>query len=142
MMQHLIDPVPNICEVRPDLPPGMDAIITNSMAKAPGERYAHAGELTDTLDSLASIDSVMPAKAVKADAREGVEVAAAVLLDEAAAQVEIESGEVEATIPDSAEMRAQRSAAAAPTPPPAPELVAKADEEVKASRRKWIIAFR
>jgi serine/threonine-protein kinase len=140
MMQHLIDPVPDIREVRPDLPPGMESIINHTMAKSPEERYTHASEMIDTLDSLASIDAVPPAAVLAAEAGAYTEGETAVPTEGAADRVEEEVEEIEVTVPDSAEMAAQQAISEpAYIPPPAPEQTAEAETAGRDRSRKWII---
>lgn len=52
MMKHVLDPVPDITAIVPDLPPAMDAIITRAMAKDPKARYATAGEFAAAVVSI------------------------------------------------------------------------------------------
>ncbi|MGB3717399.1 MAG: tetratricopeptide repeat protein [Candidatus Promineifilaceae bacterium] len=52
MMKHIIDPVPNIRQVNPDLPDGIDMIIARTMAKEPDDRFSSASEMTDTLEAV------------------------------------------------------------------------------------------
>jgi predicted ATPase len=42
---HLLDPPPSVSAVRADLPPALDAVVAQALAKADAERYASAGEL-------------------------------------------------------------------------------------------------
>ena len=51
MVMHLNDPIPNILEKRPDLPPEINAIIKKGMAKDRNNRYAKASELAADLRS-------------------------------------------------------------------------------------------
>jgi serine/threonine-protein kinase len=140
MMQHLIDPVPDIREVRPDLPPGIESIITHSMAKAPEERYEHATEMIDTLDSLASIEAVMPAEALGEDAGDAREAVVGLKPDEADPPIKQEIDEIDVTVPDSAEMAAQQAVAeATPMPPATPEPAAQVEAVGGDGRRKWFI---
>ncbi len=74
MMKHIIDPVPAIREVNPDLPEGVDELINRSLAKEPTDRYTTASELTATLESL-SREEVADSLA----AQEGTIVAATVM---------------------------------------------------------------
>lgn len=53
MMKHIMDPIPEIREVKPDLPNGVEEVINRTMAKEPGDRYSSAGELSATLTTLA-----------------------------------------------------------------------------------------
>jgi len=50
--QHINEPVPNICNIRPDLPAGCEAIIARAMAKDPNDRYATASEFAAALTSV------------------------------------------------------------------------------------------
>ena len=52
MMKHVLDPIPDIRQVRPDLPAGVEAVIARTLAKKPDERFASAGEMSDTLFRL------------------------------------------------------------------------------------------
>jgi serine/threonine protein kinase len=45
LLKHLQDAPPSVLEARPDLPPGVDAVMTRALAKDPSERFASAGEL-------------------------------------------------------------------------------------------------
>lgn len=54
MMRHLMDPVPDIRQVRPDLPQAVDTVITRSMAKEPAERFKTATELTMSLSAISA----------------------------------------------------------------------------------------
>jgi serine/threonine-protein kinase len=58
MMKHIMDPIPEIREVNPDLPNGVEVVISRTMAKEPEERYSSAGELTDSLSTFASLAQV------------------------------------------------------------------------------------
>ncbi|HEX6383440.1 MAG TPA: protein kinase [Anaerolineae bacterium] len=72
MMKHVMDPVPEILKVRPDLPPACNDIITKAMAKKPDERFATAGDLSEALASLATRKMEQPDVAEKlADVRAG-----------------------------------------------------------------------
>jgi serine/threonine-protein kinase len=54
MMKHLLDPVPSISQLRPDLPPAVDAILLKALAKSPADRYQTAGELAEALIGASS----------------------------------------------------------------------------------------
>ncbi|HUS94040.1 MAG TPA: protein kinase [Patescibacteria group bacterium] len=60
MMRHIIDPVPDIRAINPDLPQGIDQLITKTMAKEPNDRYATAGEMTATLSTLSRLEPAPP----------------------------------------------------------------------------------
>ncbi|GMQ78353.1 MAG: hypothetical protein BMS9Abin02_0856 [Anaerolineae bacterium] len=64
MMKHILDPVPNILDVNPELPKEVNSVIAHTMAKDPDERYQSSQELTDTLQRLARAGSVAAAAAV------------------------------------------------------------------------------
>ncbi len=49
VMQHIIEPVPRILEIKPNLPPGCDTIISQAMAKDPDDRYSTAPDLASAL---------------------------------------------------------------------------------------------
>lgn len=51
---HLVEPVPNILEVRPDLQDAWGEIIGKAMAKNPAARYATAGEFAQEIQEVAS----------------------------------------------------------------------------------------
>ncbi len=44
MMMHVLEPVPNIQEVRADLPAGVEAVVAKAMAKEPKDRYSTTGD--------------------------------------------------------------------------------------------------
>ncbi len=67
MMKHILDPVPNIRDVNPDLPHEVESVIAHTMAKDPDERYRSSQELSDTLQRLARAGTmVTPAAVVRA----------------------------------------------------------------------------
>ncbi len=45
------DPTPRLREVRPDLPPGIDLIVTRALEKDPAKRYQSAGDLVQDLSA-------------------------------------------------------------------------------------------
>jgi serine/threonine-protein kinase len=49
MMKHVMDPVPEILRVRPDLPPACNEIINKAMAKERNERFSTATDLSTAL---------------------------------------------------------------------------------------------
>ena len=136
MMQHLIDPVPDIREVNPDLPPGVEEVISRSMAKAPEERYSDAGEMTGTLESLASIDPQTATAAKMAAAAKAAGDAVPPKPEAAPQAVKTDDNEVDVTVPDSAEMIApDRAPEAVPLFEQAPD----GETKGKDGRNKWII---
>ena len=55
MRQHLETPVPPLAPCRPDLPPGLDRVVQTALAKAPDQRYRHAGDLKAALEAAARL---------------------------------------------------------------------------------------
>jgi serine/threonine protein kinase len=53
VLKQIMDPVPDILSINPDLPPECDAIIRKAMAKDPEERYSNALELAYDLKDMA-----------------------------------------------------------------------------------------
>jgi serine/threonine protein kinase len=52
MMKHVLDPIPNPREAKPDLPPGCDELITQVMAKDRAKRYGSAVALAAAFAGL------------------------------------------------------------------------------------------
>lgn len=52
MMKHVMDPVPEILSVRPDLPPACNEIINKAMAKERDERFSTATDLSSALTAI------------------------------------------------------------------------------------------
>ena len=59
MMMHILEPVPNILEVRKDLPVVIQTVIEKAMAKDPDHRYPTAGEMAEELSALVGFSSGM-----------------------------------------------------------------------------------
>jgi serine/threonine protein kinase len=57
VMKHIMDPVPDILSVNPDLPPECDAIIRRAMAKDREERYSNPVDLAHDLNVAAGIQT-------------------------------------------------------------------------------------
>lgn len=57
-MKHIVEPVPNILEDKPDLPADADRVVSRAMAKDPEERYPTAAELVLAVDYMASGRSI------------------------------------------------------------------------------------
>jgi serine/threonine-protein kinase len=53
-MAHLTKPVPKVLELRPDLRPPWEEIISKVLAKEPADRYATAGDLARDVEQVAS----------------------------------------------------------------------------------------
>jgi hypothetical protein len=56
---HLSEPAPRLTARRPDLPPGLDAVIARGLAKSPADRYESASELVAEAQSQFSLDRVL-----------------------------------------------------------------------------------
>ncbi len=71
MMKHVQDPVPDVIELRPEIPPSLAEIIYRALAKNPRHRYATAAEMADALRAVeinptaASQAAVIPATAAQ-----------------------------------------------------------------------------
>ena len=52
MQHHFFTPVPDIREVRKDVPDALMKVVTRALAKRPSERYATTREMQDALESL------------------------------------------------------------------------------------------
>ncbi len=52
MMKHVLDPIPNIREVRPDLPPACEDVIAKAMAKEREQRFPTASDLANRLTAV------------------------------------------------------------------------------------------
>jgi serine/threonine-protein kinase len=63
-MKHVVEPVPNPREYRPDLPPAVVAVVERALAKEADARYSSAGEMALALASAsmgaASAEPLMP----------------------------------------------------------------------------------
>lgn len=69
MMAHSSTPVPDITEVRPDLPAGIEAVIWRILAKDPAERYPSAGALAADLRRVLAAGGMVKADAADEPAR-------------------------------------------------------------------------
>jgi serine/threonine-protein kinase len=52
--KHITDPVPQILESNPNLPPDVETVIQKAMAKNKDDRFSTAGELVDSLRAISS----------------------------------------------------------------------------------------
>ena len=52
MMKHITDPVPNLGEMQPDLPPRLVAVVNKALAKDKNTRFASAAEMAAALRRL------------------------------------------------------------------------------------------
>ena len=59
VVKHITQPPPHILDVRPDLPPAIEAIIEKAMAKRKEERYATVAEMVEALQRLAVVDATL-----------------------------------------------------------------------------------
>lgn len=53
VVKHITDPVPHILDVKPDLPPTIEAVIEKAMAKDRDQRFSTVKALTDALNAVA-----------------------------------------------------------------------------------------
>ena len=53
VVKHITDHVPNILDIKPDLPPAIEAVIEKAMAKNRDERFPTVRALADALESVA-----------------------------------------------------------------------------------------
>lgn len=60
MMAHILNPIPNIREMKPELPPGCEEVIHRVLAKQREERFNTASEMTAALSQIAG-SSTIPA---------------------------------------------------------------------------------
>jgi hypothetical protein len=69
MMMHMTDPVPNLQDLRADVPANLVAVVNKSLAKESGDRYQTAAEFAAALrniDDEAGVDAASGAAAVAA----------------------------------------------------------------------------
>ncbi|HXR65474.1 MAG TPA: FHA domain-containing serine/threonine-protein kinase [Ktedonobacteraceae bacterium] len=52
ILMHTRNPIPSICQLRPDLPPEMDAFIAKALAKAPEARFQSPSEYMVAIEQL------------------------------------------------------------------------------------------
>jgi serine/threonine protein kinase len=52
VVKHVRNPVPSVCELRPDLPAALDNFLQKAMAKAPGQRFQTPVEFIQKLEEL------------------------------------------------------------------------------------------
>jgi serine/threonine protein kinase len=65
-MQHVQQPVPSLKEVCPDLPPALDLVLQQALARDPAQRFSSAGRLARALErvlQLLEVAADMPAPA-------------------------------------------------------------------------------
>lgn len=60
MMAHVTQPIPNVCEVRPDLPVAVQTVVEGALAKDPLDRYQSTGEMAAELRAAQSGQLVEP----------------------------------------------------------------------------------
>lgn len=75
VIKHITDAVPHILDVKPDLPPSLEAVIEKAMAKNRDERYSTATELSAALLDIARMvtpDLAEPTRLVKSVDRASV----------------------------------------------------------------------
>jgi len=70
---HVMSPPPTISERRPDLPPALDGVIAQGMAKDPWSRPTHAAELIQAASRALSSSASNLALPAQADRRDGAD---------------------------------------------------------------------
>ena len=55
MMQHILEPVPDISVRHPDIPPAVSAVISKAMAKSPEDRYQTGKEMAVAYETAAQV---------------------------------------------------------------------------------------
>lgn len=83
-MQIMNDPVPNIRELRSDVPPALADLVSRCLQKEPDDRLATAGELAQQLSQWAAADVVSTASP-ESDLSAGVSTAATRIVNRTAA---------------------------------------------------------
>jgi branched-chain amino acid transport system substrate-binding protein len=119
MMMHVNDPVPDLQEINPDVPPELVAVINKALAKTPEQRYQTAGEMAAALKDVLVQPAEVPPAAPSAHLAE-------TLVDEPLPSME-QPEVTAATTPESTlpsqevppEVKAVGEEAAAPPSPPA-----------------------
>ena len=56
----LVNPIPRVRELAPDIPPALDAICARALSREPDTRYATAGEFMEALESLGEQSPIAP----------------------------------------------------------------------------------
>lgn len=56
MKAHHHDPIPKARKLRPEIPAGLDAVISRMLAKSPSERFNTAGEVVKALEPFKNLD--------------------------------------------------------------------------------------
>ncbi|MGZ8693931.1 MAG: protein kinase domain-containing protein [Gaiellaceae bacterium] len=59
-MRHVNDPVPSVRELRPDVPPRLDALVRRALAKEPRDRFASMSDLVAELEACGRGDVAPP----------------------------------------------------------------------------------
>jgi serine/threonine-protein kinase len=70
LYQHVHRPMPDVRQLRPDVPEELARVLAVATAKDPADRYAHAGALAKQLEPLAS-QPLAPAESAEAEAQPG-----------------------------------------------------------------------
>ncbi|MDX1687394.1 MAG: protein kinase [Candidatus Promineifilaceae bacterium] len=61
MMMHVNDPVPDLSNLRPEVPLALKRIINRALAKDPGDRFQGAGEIAEALRNIGSFEQTAAA---------------------------------------------------------------------------------
>ena len=59
-MRHVNDPVPSVRELRPDVPPRLEALVRRALAKEPRDRFASMSDLVAELEACGRGDMAPP----------------------------------------------------------------------------------
>lgn len=59
VLKHMTEPIPNILEIDPNLPAGVQNVLSQALAKRPYVRYASAGEFAASLGAASRGESVI-----------------------------------------------------------------------------------
>lgn len=76
MMKHVLEPVPNIRSINPNLPVGIESVVAKSLAKDRNDRYQSASELVADMRKLSTVQATSKATA------ESIGTASATVLDQ------------------------------------------------------------
>ncbi len=60
LMAHVLNPAPNVLDVRQDLPPECAAVVSQALAKGKEDRYATAGNLANDISMIATKEMARP----------------------------------------------------------------------------------
>ena len=124
MMMHMTDPIPDLSELRTDLPPGLVAVVNKALAKKREDRYETAAELAAALRDLDSVTGASEDTLIDTGTKAAADPGETVLDEAVVAGAAAMAG---ATVLDSSAAAAQTTEVAqepvreeTPPPPPPP----------------------